>query len=337
MNDDTEERIGMSVEAGGAPTFWGSHSPRVHAPVHEQMTIAALIHSDYKLNSSFTINTLRDHPTARPDINDFVRGVLWNDDPDCKLFNATSDNNLSYGVGTDWLTKFELGSVGNKPDLIRRSHFGDLQWLHAMSSKSGELPADTKKSVLRWMESMYNLAIGTVNADTPIQNTWMRDWFNDPAHYTTVGGLLTHGHQGPANIQHRALGSCFHVIQDSYAVGHTRRKPFNKDDRVPGEGIKYKPGVADRWGAILNFHTYVGQSHDHATFDHSEADSVKYMNLLSLDSWNGLVGCRDGLDACITLANYWNRKANWDEVSVWLDTVIFELSDKATPGDNTVT
>ena len=339
-DNDTEEWVGMSVEGGGEPLPFGFHSPRVNAPVHEQMTVAALIQSDYKLNSSLTFVTLRDNPTARPDINDFVRGVIWNDDPECELFDESFNNNLSYGLGASWFGKFGLGYLSgdaNKPELIRRSHFGDLQWLHSMASKSGELPAETKKNVLRWMETMYKLATGALDAGTRIQNTWMLDWFDDPAHYITVGGLLTHGHKGPADIQHRALGSCFHIIQDSYAVGHTRREPLNMDDRMPGEGIKYKPGVADRWGTILNFHTYGGQSHDHAAFDHSKDGSVENMNLTSLDSWNSLVGCRDGLEACITLANYWNRKASWDEVWPWLDTMVFKLSDNVTPGDNTVT
>lgn len=326
-DDDTEERLGMSIEGGGKSLPFGFHSARFNAPVHEQMTIAALIHSDYHLDSSLTFIKLRDNPTARPEINDFVRGVIWNDDPECELFDQDSNNNLSYGAGLVWLAKFGYGSVSadaEKSELIGRSHFGDLQWLHAMSSKIGELPVDTKMKVLHWMETMYKLATGAMTADTTIQNTPLQGWFNDPGHYTTVGGLLTHGHTGPANIQHRALGSCFHIIQDSYAVGHTRREPLK-----PGEEIKYKR-------AVLNFHTYGGQSHDHATFDHSKNGGVEFMDLASLDSWNGLVGCREGLDVCIALANYWNRKASWDEVSIWLDTVVFKVSENATPGDNTV-
>ncbi|MCJ1306565.1 hypothetical protein MMC25_000208 [Agyrium rufum] len=334
------ERVGMSIEGGGASLPFGLHSPREHAPVHEQMTVAALILSDYKLDSSVTFITLRDNPTKRPDINDFVRGVIWNDDPECELFNNESGNNLSYGWGADWVKKYALGYLlgkTNQPELIRRSHFGDLQWLHAMASTLGEEPTDTKQKVLRWMETMYKLAIGTINGGTPLQETWMTQWFNDPNNYTTVGELLTHRHKGLADIQHRALGSCFHVIQDSYAVGHTRREPLNLGDRVPGAGIKYKPGVADRWGPILNFHTYVGQGHDHGTFDHSEDGSVETLDIGNLAAWNSLVGCRDGLDACIELANHWHRKTAWDEVSVWLDTVVFKLSDKATRADNTVT
>ena len=99
-----------------------------------------------------------------------------------------------------------------------------------MAFKGGELPANTKVCVLRWMETMYKLATGRMNEDTPIQGTWMQDWFDDPAHYSAVGGLLRHGHKGPGNISHHAIGSCFHIIQDCYAVGYTRREPMNSDD-----------------------------------------------------------------------------------------------------------
>jgi hypothetical protein len=345
MTDNSdEERVGMSVEGGGQE-FWGMHTKRVNAPVHEQMTISALINSealknhDNKLDRSLTFIWLRDNPTARPDLNDFIRGVIWNDDPQCLLFNDKADQNLSYGIGLDWGNEYAAGKLmggGDKSDLIRRSHFGDLQWLHAMSSVKGEPAIETKTKVLRWMETVYKLATGAMDPDTPIQSSPMRDWFDDPAHYNTFGELLTYKHKAPANIKHRALGSCFHVLQDSYAIGHTRREPLNAGDRIPADGIKYKPGVVDRWGAILNFHTYGGQGEDHGHYDHSSDGRVENMNLTDLESWNDLVGCRDGLDACIVLANYWTRKAPWDEVSQWLDTKVFELSKDVTSGDNTV-
>lgn len=117
--------------------------------------------------------TLRDNPTARPDIKSFVRGVIWNDNPERELFNEVSNNSLSYGLGADWFSKFALGYLSgdaDKPELIRRSQLGDLQWLHGMASKRGELPADIKKIVLRWMQTMYKLATSATNAGTPIQN-----------------------------------------------------------------------------------------------------------------------------------------------------------------------
>ena len=329
----------MSVQGGGKHIIGNLYSPRVHEPVHEQMTVAALINSDYHLDASLTFYSLRDNPSWKPDINDFVRGALWNDDPQCLLFEEHSDYNLTYSTGAMWTTEFESGNFDfgkvQKPDLIRRSHFGDLQWLHSMGSQAGEHPATTKKLVLQWLEIMYSVAVGAMDPTTPLKATWLNEHFEDPTHYATLGELLTFKHKSQANVAHRALGSCFHILQDTYAIGHTRRELLNPSDKLEGHEIVFKPGVADRWGAIMNFHTYKGQSNDHSHYDHSNAN-VHDLDLTMIDSWNGLVGCRDGVDACIILANFWQRKAPWAEVYSWLDGQVFALSKYVTPSDNTV-
>jgi hypothetical protein len=213
-----------------------------------------------------------------------------------------------------------------KPELIHRSHHGDLQWLLAMALGM-DLPATTKTSILQWMEMMYNVSIGYLSPDTPLKGSELSRWFEDPAHYTTIGELLTHRHQSPGYSPHRALGSCFHVIHDSYTIGHTSRKRLNPD--APA-------GEADRWGAVLNFHAFGGQNEDqHKHFDHS-SDDVAKVDLKNPNSWTGLSGCRDGLDKCITLANFWHRKAPWSEVYHWLDTEVFEISPDASPSDNII-
>jgi hypothetical protein len=202
----------MAIQ-GGKELPWSIIPPaKVNEPVHEQMTIAALIHSDYKLDPSLTFHWLRDNPTYSSELNDFVRGVMWNDDPECLLFDEKSGINLEYSYGAIWAKKFKsaslFGFLGfNKAELIARSHFGDLQWLHAMGSQDKELAIGTKENVLRWMETMYKVATGSMDPNTQIQDTWMRDWFHDPSNYTSVGELLTHRHPSPANISHRAYSS----------------------------------------------------------------------------------------------------------------------------------
>jgi hypothetical protein len=176
------------------------------------MIVAALINSDYKLNSLLTFFTLRDNPKPRPEINEFVRGVLWNDDPECPLFDDNTDANLVYS--TDLLLGGPTSCIA-LPNLIHRSHFGHLQWLHSMGSEDKEPAEITKKDVLRWMEIMYSLAIGAMAPTTLIKDTWLRDGVEDVKHYISIGDLLTFRHKSSVNIQNRALSSCFHVIQDS--------------------------------------------------------------------------------------------------------------------------
>ena len=256
------------------------------------------------------------------------------------LFDETSTNNLTYSTGLVWGKQFGVGATfGVDPDdkkfLTGRSHFGDLQWLHAMGSKLGGKPSDTKLNILHWMETMYKVAIDALDVNTKISDTWLGRFFDNPDKYNTIGELLHQRHKSRADIQTRALSSCFHVLQDSYAIGHTRREPLKPKDRETGSKIKYKPGVADRWGAVLNFHTYSGQGKEHKDYDHSHA-KVEGIDLGNINVWNQFVGCRDGVDACIKLANYAHGKARWDEVYTWLDSVVFKLSKDATPSDNSV-
>jgi hypothetical protein len=111
---------------------------------------------------------------------------------------------------------------------------------------------------------------------------------------------------------------------------------LNPGDKLDGPEIKFKSGTVDRWDAILNFHTYKGQTDEHQHYDHSDANMAK-LDLRNLDAWNGFVGCRDGVDACIKLANFWHRKAPWEDVHTWLDGGVFALSKNVTPSDHTVT
>ena len=317
IEEEDDLRVGMSVQ-GGSLFKKGQ-------PIHEMLTLAALINSDYKLDPDHTYQALKAEPTAHLEINDFIRGVIWNDDPECELFNDNPDNNFLYAVGGIFGMKYKFGGF-SKPELIHRSHWGDLQWLHAMAPGNQD-PALTKKSILQWMETMWEVATGKMPSDTAISATSVKDSFSDPNNYITIGELLTHGHHCPAVIPHRALGSCFHVIQDSYAAGHTHRES-KESNRGSGE--------ADRWGAVLNFHNYGGQDeHKHETLDHG-FDTVDSIDLRNPDAWNNLSGCREGLDKCIRLANFWTKKAGWSEVQKWLDAEVFAISPKATNSNSII-
>ena len=319
----------MSIQ-GGPDIYIGDHritSAKIHAPVHEKMTLAALVNSAYALDPKFSLEYLRDHPTQYSDVKDFVRGVLWNDDPACELFNESADNNLEYSTAVNWARIFMESKLGVLPlagaNLIGRSHFGDLQWLHGMGSIVGEEPSETKRKMMVWLECMYNVAVSAAgySKNTRISDTGLRSFFDDKEHYETLGELFTRKSGGVADVKHRALGSCFHVIQDSYAVGHTRRE---------------RDG-AGRLGSIINFHTYKGQdSAKHDQYDHSDGVGMP-SNLKDLEAWNAMEGCRDGVERCIALANCWMRRADWKaEVESWLDAVVFKLSADVSGSDTSV-
>ncbi|MCJ1311505.1 hypothetical protein MMC25_005177 [Agyrium rufum] len=333
-------RAEMSLEAGTGIT-------RMHAAVHETMTVAALIASDYGLDRKTTFYNLRDNPKARSDVNDFIRGVVWNDDPACLLFDDNKDNNnMNYSTGAMWLIDFQVAKGGSITDrnIIGRSHFGDLSWLHGMGGIKGEWPTDTRTKITSYLEIMYKLACGDqgITPDTQLKDTWLRKYFSYftfPTKYSDLRELLTANHKTPANIQHRAIGSCFHLLQDSYTHGHTRRVLLNPEDLdTSSPHLKFKPGSqGGKWGPVLNFHTYKGQdgdAHDH--YDYTDLD-MRAINPSNLDEFNGIVGARDAIELCITLANHWQKKTPWDGgVRQWLENTAFKIADGATASDESI-
>ena len=137
------------------------------------------------------------------------------------------------GAGLEWFAEFKNGPPNC---MTQRSHFGDLQSLHGMASKSGEAAETTKGNILTWTEIMYKLACGNQGVVTQDKLTAvLPSQFNSstkPTGDATLKQLLlatTSSYRFP-NIQRRALGVCLHIIQDSYAIGHTQRCLLNSED-----------------------------------------------------------------------------------------------------------
>ena len=234
----------------------GKDVTKTNQPVHETMTIAALIASDVSIDENSTYHN------CTAEVKEFLRGAVWNDDPACLLFDDTNPSaNYTLSSGVEWAAVFKLSeysgekgifgklvsfvSPARAPTVTGRSHFGDLQFLHAMASKDGESPADTRNKILMWLELMYRLASGdpAVSEDTQLQHVRLPSaaiqpdvlFSNgpDPAPNATLRWLLARsGQYAHIDIRRRALGSCFHIIQDSYAYGHIRRHLLNEKDRI---------------------------------------------------------------------------------------------------------
>ncbi|KAF4985857.1 hypothetical protein FGRMN_11073 [Fusarium graminum] len=335
--DASEVETQMSV-AGGP---WGS----IHEPIHESITLSALISSGYGIAQSTSVKNASNQDW------EYIRGAIWNDDPDCQLFNDSAQENHTYSTGATWLYYYNQGkSEWNPEDLdwsrmknpIGRSHYGDLQFLHCMASTIGEEPAKTKEKVMLWMEVMYKLANGGdgINPDTEVQNTKLEQFFPSmslPPRFKPLSYMLAKASnfQG-LDIRRRALGSMFHVIQDSYAIGHTQRTLLNPQDRESMDPLKFKHGAADRWGAIENFHTYSGQDSDaHSHYDHASDGVPEPGNLGNLDQWNDLIGCRDAVDKCKDLAALARDGKKWEDVKGFLEEV-FTISPNARPANSQV-
>jgi hypothetical protein len=173
-----------------------------------------------------------------------IAGVRWNDDPpfqleagegqhtDCK----TTETIRFTTQPVCWVQLFEdakhRAASGDVPDaynhapLLGRSHFGDLQFLHAMASQDGETAAETQKRVLMWAEFTWKVAIGEYGLDTHLADvkvTGFDDFFGNSG--KTVQDLFTVGNSAlRPHITDVAFGSVLHTVEDSFAKGHVQRE-----------------------------------------------------------------------------------------------------------------
>ncbi len=102
--------------------------------------------------------------------------------------------------------------------------------------------------------------------------------------------------------------------------------------------LQFPSGIADKWGAIENFHVYNGQNDkQHELYDHSDISIPDPTNLANLDQFNGMIGCRDAVEKCRGLIELKKAGKTWDTgVKTYLDEVVFPLSGNASDADTQV-
>ncbi|KAJ8131011.1 hypothetical protein O1611_g2614 [Lasiodiplodia mahajangana] len=305
-------------------------------PVHETIIIAAFILSKSPLPTSTTYDNLNN------DQWEYFRGAVWNDDPSCYLFDDDVDDNHNFSTGAKWFKDF---TIGDPSCMIQRSHFHDLQFLHSMGAEFGELPADTQGKILRWFEIMYKLACGNQGvSETDKLKQRLGEWFHpdsDPTDEESLRHLILSNTSNYAhsNIQRRALGICLHIITDSYAVGHTQRRlknPGSYDGRDEDGFMRFKDNMWGDWGAIINFHCYLGQDSDlHSHYDGLE--DAPLPSPTNLDSFNSIIGARNAIAASKKLIDFWADGTRWEDgVETFLRTEVFAIDPDATPSNSQV-
>lgn len=235
VNNDLDDgrEVAPAMSIGGGPG--GS----IHSRIHESLTLSALLNGGSGIAQGTTVGN------ANNDVWEYIRGAVWNDDPVGLLFNDESDANHTYSTGLSWVYQYKSGATqwaDNDPARMKnptgRSHYGDLQFLHCMASQLGEQPTVTKQKVMVWLEVLYKLANGEdgITANTLVSDTKLVQFcpdFSLPPNWKPLSYLLAKDSpfQNP-DYRHRALGSMFHFIQDSYALGHTRRTLLNPQDKA---------------------------------------------------------------------------------------------------------
>lgn len=227
-------------EVQPAMSIAGGPGGLVHEPIHESLTLTALI------SAGFGVNNGTNFGNASNADWEYIRGAVWNDDPNLLLFEDEPDTNHTYSTGLTWTYWYKTGASqwsGTNKDPARwknptgRSHYGDLQFLHCMASDLGEQPAVTKQKIMTWLEVLYQLANGEgITPDTLVSATKLSQFCPDgslPPSWKPFSYLF--GKESSFNqpdYTKRALGSMLHFIQDSYALGHTRRTLLNPQDKA---------------------------------------------------------------------------------------------------------
>jgi hypothetical protein len=227
--------------------------------------------------------------------------------------------------------------------MTQRSHFGDLQFLHAMGAADHEMPHTTRERMLHWMGVMYKLACGNQGVS---ENQSLREHFDDSMFNGTPSGrsslrdliLADRPEYRASNIPLRALGICMHMIQDSYAMGHVQRRLLNRWDferRDKNGYLVFRPGTWAQWGPIVSFHTYGTQDENrHSFYDGLEGANVP--NPRDLGSFNRLLGARDAINACVLLVDAFARKREWKELRQELEARVFAIDPDAKPCNSAV-
>ena len=253
--------------------------------------------------------------------DDVVAGVRWNDNPPIIRMGPLAG---SCDVGC-WASMLRVDTLALEilsrreqsiPTL--RSHFGDMQFLHAMAAKAGEKPADTREKAMRWLEFSYRVARGEIGPRVNVfslreagseMDAATRDWVSslfrapDKQLWRVQDVFLP----GVGELKHVAFGTFLHLVQDSYSASHVRRLAR----RTQANGC---PSY-DAADPIAEFHTYVGQD----TEKHALCD----------DAPDWLDSPRDGspIDVMAELVQAYAEGRDWPSVKAIVEERVLKLAD----------
>ena len=262
---------------------------------------------------------------------DVIEGVRWNDNPPAlklgALFGGCGGAGVAEGVEC-WTSMIRLDrmaweTLGRREKSIPmlRSHFGDMQFLHAMAASAGEGAAETREKTLRWSEFAYRVARGEIGARArvyglrrgsaldPATAAWVSGLFSAPAKqlWTVEDVFLPRG----ADLKLLAFGALLHTVEDSYSAAHVVRvSPRTQSNGCPSY---------QALDAIVEFHTYVGQD----TEKHALCD----------DAPDWLESPRDAspVGVLAEIVRAYDGGAEWSAVKAILEEKVLRLAPDARP------
>jgi hypothetical protein len=270
----------------------------------------------------------------------FIAGVRWNDDPPFKY--ATGQGKFAGCTPGDtvrlavqprcWANTFQdaakraaAGEVlnGKNAPLLARSHFGDLQFLHAMASAEGETAAETRDKILMWAEFTWRVGTGEFDNEKilfELPIVGFANYFQYSKQWR-VQDLFALGNpfiRKPRSMSQVAIGSLLHVIQDSFADGHVeRRSPTGS-----ATCLNMPVGVMAP-GKIVEFHSYAHQDSE----AHGESDTREALS----NHWTA--DSPSVVDVSQYLIARFEAKDSWDAIRPFI-ACIFALDVNPNPASS---
>ncbi len=316
--DAESRRLGLGTITGIVESpLMKVYLDQFSTPVHEDLT-----HRAYGCDSGHERCKDKGAPRA------VIEGVQWNDNPPFsyrRLRLTVSPTCMGVTIQlpnlhpTCWTTIFASAAgtataargraFGPNDTLLERSHFGDLQFIHAMAI-DGEAPQVTRGNILAWARFAYLVSVGDIASGAVMSDGnavgSIASFF--PAQGDSVLTLFTKGTEPHSDERARdmAFGSLLHLVQDSFSKSHVEREGVRKSDGalLPGRVLQFH-------------HSYAHQD----PYVHAQRDALEALEKNAEESsLLTAIGVR--------LVALRARKAPFDDVQRVLDS-LFELSEKA--------
>ncbi len=323
----------------------------VKRPVHEEITqLAFYCPVDPSALADDEECAVRDAPFATAFV---VYGVRWNDLPPfqlrknegkrCKKFltggpACTTSQTIRFSTQPEcWYCIFteaekftaKGGAIAGCPadkagkkhialgNLLTRSHYGDLQFLHSMAVRDNMPAAESQAQIQAWIQFAWQVAVGDfkptqrlAQVDIPFiaERFSCTEW--------TVADLYILGRQDKLlpSIKDIAFGSILHTVQDSFSSSHTQREAETSAGFCAGSDQYRKPG------RIVEFHSYGSQ--DGHLHDAEDERTAMVSHVVERKA--------EAIAASRMLVDLYRDRRSWSEVKPYVDC-LFELSDTAKP------
>ena len=301
------------ADADAAPASVPAPVPSlVHAPVPNSGAAPAGLITRCAGREGALLTSAHDLSEAQQEV---IRAVRFNDAPPVKLANALmtfvtpsallcGEVRVPENAGCWAMIMAHAGGLaatdpGNAQfsksgNFLYRTHFGDMQFMHAMAAR-GEALAHTQERVLLWMRFTYQVAAGEIDTAARIDSLapeFARDILAGFEDWTVAQFFEIRSGTAPERIRRIALGALLHTLQDSFAHGHAEREA-------------QAAGDAARFGAISAFLNYGCQSVE----KHGEADRAAH--------YKWFTDAAHGVNSPVTLGAQVidlviNRKPGWN-------------------------